>query len=275
WRAAEPMATYLAMATVGEYDLDSYTRGGIRYVDAVDPDLDAATRAVVDASFARQPEIVRFLESYAGAYPFRSSGGIVDDTEAFGYALETQARPIYDYRFFTDAQSGDSVVVHELAHQWYGDSLAVQQWDDIWLNEGFATYMEWLWAEREGIQTTQERFDTSYTSLPASFWTVRPGNPGPTNIFDYAVYERGAMTLHQLRRAVGDRVFFRILHGWAQSREGDNVSTAEFIAYAERRSGRELSPLFDAWLYTPSRPALPAAAAATASTRAAAPALRR
>jgi aminopeptidase N len=268
WHAKEPMASYLAMATVGQYDVRAYTSGGIRYWDALDPDLfDTATQnpsvgAVAEGSFARQPEIIRFLSQNFGRYPFSAAGGVVDDLE-FGFALETQTRPLYDPRFFSNAVSGDAVVVHELAHQWYGNSLTIARWQDIWLNEGFATYAEWLWSERQGRDTAQEIFDNLYTGTPADapFWTVVIGDPGPQSLFDVAVYDRGAMTLHQLRLAVGDATFFRILRSWASSQAGGHVTTPEFIAHAERIAGRQLDALFATWLFTPGRPAIATAPA--------------
>jgi hypothetical protein len=227
----------------------------------------------IQRSFARQPEIIAFLSNLFGDYPFSAAGGIVDSNNVLGFALETQTRPIYAKGFFRDQVSGDSVVVHELAHQWVGDSLALARWQHIWLNEGFATYSEWLWSEREGLGTAQELFDFYYGNIPAEdpFWSVQVGDPGPDALFDFAVYARGAMALHQLRLAVGDEVFFRILREWAHSREGDNVTTKQFIRLAERISGQELSPLFDTWLFTTDKPVLSAAdqqrAAANANIR--------
>jgi aminopeptidase N len=147
------------------------------------------------------------------------------------------------------------VVVHELTHQWYGDSLALERWQHIWLNEGFATYAEWLWSEHEGFATAQEIFDAN-ASRPADdpFWTVVIGDPGPELVLDTAVYDRGGMTLHALRLEVGDEDFFRILRTWAQSRRGDNVTTPEFIRLAERISREDLDELFETWLFTPSKP---------------------
>ena len=217
---------------------------------------------IAAGSFARQPEILAFLASNFGRYPWRSAGGIVDDIEDIGFALETQTRPIYSQHFFSDPLSGDGVVVHELAHQWYGDSLAVKRWRNIWLNEGFATYAEWLWSEREGLGTTQQIFD-SFAALPADhpWWQVKIGDPGPNQLFEYPVYFRGAMTLHVLRQQVGDPNFFKILRTWAKSRAGDNVTTAEFIALAESISGQDLGGLFRTWLFTTGRPAVLGAAA--------------
>jgi hypothetical protein len=226
----------------------------------------------VERAFALQDEVIEFLESTFGPYPFKAAGGIVDDYNGLGFALENQTRPIYAVDFFFDEVSGEDVVVHEIAHQWYGDSLALAAWQHIWLNEGFATYAEWLWSEKVADRgTAQEIFDFWYSVFAEDdpFWALTIGDPGPDALFDFAVYTRGAMTLHQLRLAVGDRDFFKILRRWAQSREGDNVTTNEFIALAERVSGEELSDLFETWLFTDTKPVV-GSSTASASARASA-----
>ena len=217
------------------------------------------------ASLAREPEIIEFLSDNFGRYPFSAAGGIVDRTGSIGFALETQTRPIYAQGFFSTPESGDAVVVHELAHQWYGDSLAVGRWQDIWLNEGFATYAEWLWSAHEKLGTEQEIFDANYQNLTEpDFWALPIGDPGPEHLFDFQVYLRGGMTLHALRMTVGDQAFFKILKTWAATRRGDTVTTPEFIALAERISGRSLDALFDAWLFGTTRPDAPARPAGAA-----------
>jgi aminopeptidase N len=283
WNAPEPMASYLATATMGQFDLRRYrTPDGLRMYDALDPDLftepvdptDPASPTygeIAQGSLSRQGEILEFLESKFGDYPFSTGGGVVDDYDNLLFALENQTRSIYSKFFFTDPINGDSVVVHENAHQWYGDSVSVAQWKHIWLNEGFATYAEWLWSEHEGLGTTQEIFDFFYNLFPEGdpFWDVVIGDPGVEHLFDFPVYARGAMTLHVLRNQVGDRDFFRILRAWAKRKAGGNGTTAQFIALAERISGQQLDELFDTWLFTPGRPALSPAAAATAAATAA------
>jgi aminopeptidase N len=152
--------------------------------------------------------------------------------------------------------------------------VAVAAWKHIWLNEGFATYAEWLWSEHEGLGTPQEIFDALYDGIPAEdpFWDVVIGDPGVEHLFDNPVYVRGAMTLQVLRNQVGDRDFFRILRAWAARKEGGNGSTGQFIALAERISGQQLDALFDAWLFTAGKPTFgvaSATASATAATAAA------
>jgi hypothetical protein len=234
-------------------------------------DLATTTGDIAQASLNRQPEIVKFLADNFGKYPFSAAGGIVTDEDRLGFALETQTRPVYAKGFFGDSVSGNSVIVHELAHQWFGDSLALERWKDIWLNEGFATYAEWLWSEKEGFLSAQEYFD-AYAALPADsdFWKLIIGDPGPDHLFDGEVYDRGALTVHALRLEVGDEVFFRLLKRWTAAKAGENVSTKQFIGLAERLSGKDLDALFDAWLYSPTKPAgLEPSAPVTAAARSA------
>jgi hypothetical protein len=199
-------------------------------------------------SFDRQPDIIDFLADSFGPYPFSAAGGIVDNVEV-GFALENQTRPTYSPFFFGDPAGNDFVVVHELAHQWYGDSLAVDTWQHIWLNEGFATYAEWLWSEEQGFESTAEIFD-AWVGIPEDdfFWELPIGDPGPDSMFAFEVYVRGALTLEALRQAVGDHDFFAILEGWATTQAGGTVTTREFIDLAESISKEELDPLFEDWL---------------------------
>ncbi len=171
--------------------------------------------------------------------------------------METQTRPVYAASFFFDSISGDLVVVHELAHQWTGDLLRLHEWQHIWLNEGFATYAEWLWLEHEGLATPQEVFDDVAANAPPEFWQTTIGDPGSDvgQLFDIAVYYRGAMTLQALRQTVGDDVFFDIVDEWVASQAGGTVTTDEFIELAEKESGMQLDDLFQTWLFTPEKPA--------------------
>ena len=225
------------------------------------------TGQVVDQAFADQPEILSFLSEQFGPYPFGEAGGIVDDYGNFGFALENQTRPIYPASFFGDRVDGDFVVVHENAHQWYGDDVSVAQWQDIWLNEGFATYAEWLWGEEQGFGSAQDNFDFFYDVIPPDdpFWLVPVADPGVDRLFDGQSYVRGAMTLQALRNEVGDDTFFRILRGWHALRTGGTGSTPQFTAFAEQVSGQDLDALFQTWLYQPSKPVLAPAAARTLS----------
>ena len=220
----------------------------------------------VRETFAWQPEMIRFLSTVFGPYPFATAGGVVDDSGPL-FSLENQTRPVYSRSRFEDGPNED-VVVHEIAHQWYGDSVAVAHWKDIWLNEGFATYAQWLWAEHRGWASAQDIFGFFYEDIPAddSFWDLTIGDPGAGSEFEGAVYIRGAMTLQVLRDTVGDPDFFAILQAWAAQHGGGNGSVNQFMALAEQISGQQLDSLFDTWLFTAGKPDLGAAAAAAAKS---------
>ena len=258
WHAKDPMASYLATASIGNYTMSSQTGPhGLPILNYVDPDTEAVDLDgddVVDdpaAGLAQQSQMIAFLEGVFGRYPFSSFGAIVDDDTDPGYALETQTRPIYA------GAPDEATVVHELAHQWVGDSVTLARWQDIWLNEGFATYAEWLWTESQGGPTVQERFDEVVdNTAPYADWTVLPADPGVQDLFAWAVYDRGAATLQALREQIGDRQFFSLLKKWTTQNEGGNVTTEDFIALAEKVSNSDLDALFQTWLYTPAKPAL-------------------
>jgi aminopeptidase N len=251
WIANDPMASYLATVDIGDWRIRSRrTDSGLPVIDAVDPDMVAESRATL----RREPEIISFLQSQFGPYPFDSAGAIVTDSQKLGFALETQTRPIYPPHAFPGP--GIYYVVHELAHQWFGDLVSVNQWKDIWLNEGFATYAEWLWTEHRGFGTTQETFHSEFSRIPreSSFWHVVIGDPGVKDLFDDAVYERGAMTLQALRNEIGTTNFFDVLHRWVQDHAFATGSTDDFIALAEQVSGQQLDDLFKTWLFDPRKP---------------------
>jgi aminopeptidase N len=267
WHAPEPMASYLATIDIGEWDVRQWTTSsGLPVYDAVDPDLlsDPELGPSINSSLARQGEVVDVLSSAFGAYPFSTVGAIVDDQPDLFFALETQTRPVYSQYFWPDG--GDSVIAHELAHQWYGDHIALEQWQDIWLNEGWATYAEWIWGEHEGFFTPQDAFDFYYSQIPDDdpFWAFVVGEPPQDNLFGDPVYIRGGMTLQVLRNRVGDDAFFDIAKAWVREQGGGTGTTEQFIALSERISGQQLDDLFDAWLFTGSKPTVTTLASRTA-----------
>ena len=245
--------------------------GSVVTVDREDPRFGGAVTSLgalgpaARASIERTAEIVDWESGIFGPYPFEAQGGVAAPIDGIGFALETQTRPVYGPGFWRRG-SNAYVIVHENAHQWFGDSVSVADWSDIWLNEGFASYAEWLWSEEQGEGTAQELFDFTYASYPADsdFWQVLPGDPGAGDIFADAVYDRGAMALHQIRLAVGDEAFFRILPAWTAEHRYGNGTIAQFQALAERISGRDLDAVFTTWLFTAGRPE-PAAAARVAA----------
>jgi aminopeptidase N len=253
WRSVGQQAPYLAFLAIGQYEVRQTTApNGQPMVTAYGDDLGVSGPAA-RASVERTPEVIQVLEEWFGPYPFEAQGGVVDS--GLGFAMETQTRPVYDDIFFSTG-ANTYVVAHELAHQWFGDSVSVHEWRDIWLNEGFATYAEFLWSGYEGDGTPAEVAQFMYDFRPADhpFWQVLPGDPGAQNQFHRMVYLRGAMTLQALRTAIGDSAFFAILLAWTEEKKDGTATTDEFIALSERISGQQLDDLFQTWLYTPGKP---------------------
>lgn len=255
WQVTSPMASYLATVAIGDYRLSEGTYDGKPLVSAVHNSIPATSQ--VDEDMARSGDVIDFLSSKFGPYPFDALGGIVINDDRINFALETQTRPIYGYAFWGPTRSNTDVVAHELAHQWFGDSVSVDTWQHIWLNEGFASYAQWMWTENDGRITAQQEFDRRYAQANSAIWSIAPGCPGNGGrIFDTSVYNRGAMTLHMLRKTVGDDNFFKTLREWTALKKDGNATTPEFIALAEKISGKDLEKLFNDWLFTTSRPSL-------------------
>jgi aminopeptidase N len=149
------------------------------------------------------------------------------------------------------------LLVHELAHQWFGDDVALRLWKDVWLNEGFATYAEWWYAEEHGGPTVATRLADAYASKPAdsSFWDVQVSDPGTAQMWSNPVYVRGAMTLAALRNRIGDTDFAEVLRRWVGDHAGDHGTGEELRALAQSVSGEYLDGFFQHWLDDTSKPA--------------------
>ncbi len=247
----DPMASYLATLAVSNFDLlEGKSASGLPFRNYLDADI----RGEVEHDIGVLPEAMDYFASLFGPYPFDTCGVVVHELD-IPFSLENQTLIVMGYTFAYEV-----VVVHELAHQWYGDSVSIASWKDIWLNEGFASYAEGLWWEHtEGPDALREDISNRYrynANLPASE-SIPIGDPGPDHLFDSAVYTRGALTLHALRLKVGDDAFFRILRTYFETYRDRNVTTQEFISLAEEISNMDLEEFFQAWLYETDLPDIP------------------
>ncbi|MGH9274649.1 MAG: M1 family metallopeptidase [Acidimicrobiales bacterium] len=248
YEARDPMASYLVQIAIGDYELvEAGTFEGVTIRHAFHRSVADAARRTTE----RTIEMIDLLDDVWGAYPFEAYGVLAVD-EALGFALETQTLTIIGTDTALSGREADEILLHELSHQWVGDAVSPATWKDIWLNEGFATYSQWLWSERTGGATAARR---ARSDVGPGLDTP-PGDPGTRELFQNTVYLRGGMTLQALREAIGDDAFFTVLRSWIDEHRDSAASTADFIALSERVSGRQLDELFDEWLYAPERPRL-------------------
>jgi len=248
WEASDPMATYLASVAIGDLVLEERTAPtGLRLRDAYPRRLADAART----TFAPAGEMLAVYERWFGPYPFEVYGHVVVD-EVLGYALENQTLSL----FGSDLVRGgvESVVAHELVHQWFGNAVSPATWRDIWLNEGFATYGEWIWEQERGGRSIA---DSARAAHAVSDFGVPPGDPGTEELFQPTVYLRGALAVHAIAEAIGDDAFRALLREWVERFGGGVASTADLRALAEELGGRDLGPLFDAWVYGSALPPFP------------------
>ncbi len=250
WRGAGPMATYLAFFAAGRFVVRQGTLHHLPYYLAVSRQLGKIDRRSAMRELVRTSATVAWLGRQLGRYPFAETGGVVTSLNP-GFSLETQTRPTYPI------DVPRVLMVHELAHQWFGDSVSLRRWRDIWLNEGFATFMEHLWTQDHGGPSTDRWLHQSYAALAAdsSFWDLRVADPGPLHLFDWPVYDRGAMALAALRERIGHPAFARLLRAWAARHFHGHGTTTGFEALASQLSGQDLRSFFDTWLEQPGRPA--------------------
>ncbi|WP_148614226.1 M1 family metallopeptidase [Nocardioides rubriscoriae] len=247
----EPMATYLATVQIGRYE--------VRELGA-EPPLLAAVPADAgegfEEAFGRNAEMLEVFSELFGPYPFPTYSVVVTDDD-LEIPLESQSLSTFGRNFLTDDWDAVRLVAHELAHQWFGNAVTLRRWQDIWLHEGFACYSEWLWSEASGGDSADDWAEHHHDKLADLDQDLVLADPGPELMFDDRVYKRGALTLHALRRTIGDDAFFDLLKAWVATHSGGNVTTADFVSMAVERTGADLTDLFVTWLHQKPLPDLP------------------
>jgi aminopeptidase N len=253
WEMDQPLATYLASISIDQYELATQKGPDGVTIRNYFPKGVASTYR---SPFDKLPAMIDFFNGYFGPYPFSEYGvviagedGLCNDVQI---ALEAQTMSIHCP---VDSMVTETTISHELAHQWFGDSVSLENWKDIWLKEGFATYASWLWGaqgdpvhlKRIASYTSKQFFDSEYSVA----------QPSPDELYTNESYDGGALVLYALQQEVGDETFFKILRTYAKRYQYGNAGTDEFVAVAEELSGKDLQSFFDAWLFSEKMPDLP------------------
>ncbi|MFM9371796.1 M1 family metallopeptidase [Streptomyces sp. Da 82-17] len=289
YRTHHPMATELAQVSIGKSAV--LRRGGPHGLPVRDV-VPSKDRKKLEPWLKKTPAQIAWMENKVGRYPFETYGVLAADATT-GFALETQTLSLFERGLFTQPEYPEwyveTIMVHELAHQWFGNSVSPATWSDLWLNEGHATWYEALYAEERAKQPLQKRMKMAYRESdrwraaggpPAAPKKPRPGQK--ISLFRPVVYDGSALVLYALRQEIGHAAFDRLERAWVLRHQNANAGTADFVRLASGIAGRDLTGFFKAWLYGAKTPPMPGhpdwkSAAPTApkgkpATRAAAPA---
>ena len=249
WEQSEPMAPYLILFLVGDYQLvdGGVTDSGVELRHAA---IDDSERTIGRYSSVTVQQF-EFFEPLFGPYPLDRYGLAITDSIP-GLAMETQGLSLFS-RGDLDGSLGfvqHLLLAHELAHQWFGNAVSPATWDDIWLNEGFATYAQWLWLDHVGLLPLEAAASGALAQSPTDEGAVAR----PDELFGAVSYDAGATVLHALRVTVGDETFFEGLRSWVVEHRDSSASTADFAVHMSRVAGQDLEPFFDEWVYAEDRP---------------------
>ncbi len=247
FQARDPIASYLTTVNISQFDLE--TEAGPNGIP-IRNYFAAGISADLLEPFALQPQMLAFFSEIFGPYPFEVYGSVVMNTET-GSALETQTLSIFGVDQL-DSPTLDETIAHEVSHQWFGNSVSLADWRDIWLNESFATYSQGLWIERSQGRAALDEWVKGEYDFVSEFLDqlVPPGQPAADDLFNPGVYDWGALGLHALRLEVGDDAFFGTLKTYFDRFQGGNVTPEDLIGVAEEISGQELNPFFERWFYS-------------------------
>ncbi|WP_078880123.1 M1 family metallopeptidase [Kitasatospora purpeofusca] len=254
YEQSAPTSTYLVTVSIGPYRPVPLAEHPEVPQTGYVPERLAGAFA---ADFGRQPRMMAYFGEVFGPYPFGEYTVVVADEE-LDVPVEAQGVATFGTNHLGGGWDRERLIAHELAHQWFGNSVSIGDWSHIWLNEGLAKYSEWLWSERSGGPTAAARALYAHRLLAGLPQDLRLADPGRKLMFDDRLYQRGGLVVHALRLTLGDTAFFRMLKDWAAFHRHGVVTTADFTAHAARYARTPLEGLFDAWLWRPELPPLPA-----------------
>lgn len=252
YEQAEPTPTYLVTLQIGRY-VTRRLSGSAVAIRAV---LPARLQREFERDFAQQSQMMELFVRLFGRYPLAAGYTVLVTDDDLEIPLEAQGISIFGANHCDGTGASSRLIAHELAHQWFGNSVTLRRWSDIWLHEGFACYAEWLWSEHAGGPSADQlarRYHRQLAGLPQDLLLA---DPGPADMFDDRVYKRGALTLHLLRGRLDDDAFFTLLRDWTSRYRHGNAGTEDFTALAAGYTDEPLQPLWQAWLYSTALPPL-------------------
>lgn len=264
YRGSEPMATELAQVSIGRSTVVHRTGPHGLPVRDVVPSADVER---MEPWLKRTPAHLEWMERKVGRYPFETYGLLVADADT-GFELETQTLSLFERSLFTRGTLPkwfvESIMVHELAHHWFGNSVSPRRWADLWLNEGHATWYEALYAEETANQSLERRMRQAYAD--SDRWRAAGGPPAAPrppaagqkiSLFRPVVYDGSALVLYALRQEIGRDAFERLERRWVTQYAHGTASTADFVRLASEEAGRDLTGFMKGWLYGERTPRMP------------------
>ena len=261
YQVGHPMATYLATVQIGEYSLLMLSPEGATV--PVRAWVPPALRESARTEFIDQLRMLEVFSELFGPYPFNSYSVVVTEDE-LEIPLEAQGLSVFGSNHIRGDHAWERLIAHELSHQWFGNSLGLAQWNDIWLNEGFACYAEWLWFEHSAGRPAADSAREHYAELAAKPQDLLLSNPGTRDMFDDRVYKRGALTVHALRVLLGDAAFFPMLRRYVAAGRHSVVEPVDLrreVLTAAAEAGvpaADVDKLWSAWLHQTALPEFPA-----------------
>lgn len=252
YELVEPTSTYQITLQIGRYESVRLAKSPV----PMDAALPQRLIRNFEYTFGRQPQMMKLFSRLFGPYPLASGYTVVVTDDELDIPLEAQGISIFGANHCDGKRGAERLIAHELAHQWFGNSVTVRRWRDIWLHEGFACYAEWLWSEESGGPSAHARAVHYHQKLRGLPQNLLLSDPGPRDMFDDRVYKRGALTLHALRRTIGDENFFALLRDWTNRYRHSTALTDDFTALAANYADQSLRRLWDSWLYRTELPAL-------------------
>jgi len=252
WLETHQIATYLISVAISNYRVIEDSHGDLPVWHYVYPELESDARR----DFSRTPEMIAAFEQRLGVgFPFDKYGHAL--FENFGGAMEHQSCTSYGSPLITGDNRYDRVVAHELGHQWFGNFVSPAEWEEIWLNEGFASWTEYLWTEHANPASLPDLMagrESYYMDYEADAGAYSLYAPPPSRLFGATIYQKGGWVVSMLRYVIGDEAFFTGLRNYLESHAFGNGRTQELRAAMEAASGQDLTAFFDEWVYATGYP---------------------